>query len=189
MLRHQSGSEIKDIFTYFRDQFDNSSPNYAFETTAQSVFVGLLSTFVDKIESKDQLANVLDALVLSTKGVTPSSLFSKDRSGMQLDLLLKRIRRILESVIHTQPELRGKCVEVLMRLGLMLASPEDLIMAAQYQYKFKIDISSQLTFFSTESEIFEEPKSAIDSSTVFKVNHNAQRIQDKCDYNENGSNK
>ena len=34
MLRHQGGSEVKDVQTYFRETFDNSSAEYVFNTTA-----------------------------------------------------------------------------------------------------------------------------------------------------------
>ena len=50
------------------------------------------------------------------------------------------------------------CVELLMRMGTASANPEDLILAAQYQFEFKIDISKHLDFFLKQSELFEEPK-------------------------------
>ena len=45
-----------------------------------------------------------------------------------------------------------------MRMGAATANPEDLILAAQYQFEFKIDISRHLDFFLKQSELFEEPK-------------------------------
>ena len=47
-----------------------------------------------------------------------------------------------------------------MRIGIVSASAEYLILAAQYQFELKIDISSQLEFFLKQSEVFVEPKSA-----------------------------
>ena len=45
-----------------------------------------------------------------------------------------------------------------MRMGCASANPEDLILAAQYQFEFKIDISRHLDFFLKQSELYEEPK-------------------------------
>ena len=45
-----------------------------------------------------------------------------------------------------------------MRMGTASANPEDLILAAHYQYEYKIDISKHLDFFLKQSEVFEEPK-------------------------------
>ena len=81
---------------------------------------------------------------------------------MQIDLLLKRIRTIILSVIRSnelrEENLKAKCVELLMRMGCVSANPEDLILAAQFQFEFKIDISRHLDFFLKQSEVFEEPK-------------------------------
>ena len=45
-----------------------------------------------------------------------------------------------------------------MRMGCASANPEDLILAAQFQFEFKIDISRHLDFFLKQNELFEEPK-------------------------------
>ena len=44
-----------------------------------------------------------------------------------------------------------------MRMGTAAANPEDLILAAQYQLEYKIDLSKHLEFFLKQSEVFEEP--------------------------------
>lgn len=130
MLRHQSGSEIKDIEVYFREQFDHGTAEYAFTTTAQTAFVAILSSLADtKIT---QIEAVIDALLMSTKGIEIGALFSVDKTGMQLDLLLRRIRQIIDNIIrgNSGHGLKTKCVELLMRIGTLTTSPEDLIMAA-----------------------------------------------------------
>ena len=81
---------------------------------------------------------------------------------MQFDLVLKKIRSIVLKVIESQDlqdhSLKCMCIELLMRMGTAAANPEDLILAAQYQWEFKIDLSKHLEFFLKQSEVFEEPK-------------------------------
>ena len=69
--------------------------------------------------------------------------------GLQLDLVLKRIRLIIQSIIKSNcPDyIRQKCVELLIRVGLVGGNPEDLILAAQFQFEYQIDISKHLGFF------------------------------------------
>jgi len=47
MLRSRGGSEVKDVQTYFEKTFDNSSPEYVFNTTAQTVFIKLLTSLAN----------------------------------------------------------------------------------------------------------------------------------------------
>ena len=53
---------------------------------------------------------------------------------MQLDLIFKRIRLIVEGVLRSnaKDEIKVKCVELLIRNGLIGGNPEDLILAAQF---------------------------------------------------------
>jgi len=80
---------------------------------------------------------------------------------MQLDLLLKRIRLVIQGIIESASpkDIKIKCAELLIRMGTIAGNPEDLILAAQYQFEYKIDISKHLGFFLDQSELFEEPKS------------------------------
>ena len=38
-------------------------------------------------------------------------------------------------------------------MGLIRASPEDLLLAAQYQYDLKIDVSEELSYLCTQPEV------------------------------------
>ena len=73
--------------------------------------------------------------------------------------MLKRIRLIVKGIIKSNcPDyIRLKCVELLIRIGLVGGNPEDLILAAQFQFEFKLDISRHLEFFLDKTEIFETP--------------------------------
>ena len=127
---------------------------------------------------------------MATQGIPNGSLFKRDQQGMQIDLLLKRIREILLSILQSgaSQELKAQCVELLMRIGIAAASPEDLILAAQFQFEFKIDISKHLEFFLSQSEVFEEPKSTEqeDTGDQFQMGEK-KRIQNRCAYGGNGS--
>ena len=42
-------------------------------------------------------------------------------------------------------------------MGIARASAEDLLRAAQFQLKYKIDLTSDLEFFCKQSEVFKPP--------------------------------
>ena len=65
------------------------------------------------------------------------------------DLKSQGLRKIMVDVISSeksQGELRELCVRLLFRFGMIFASPEDLLLAAQYQFDYKIDISDELEY-------------------------------------------
>ena len=179
--------------TYFRETYDQSSSEYVFKTVAQTAFFNLLHNLANaSAQDANQLKDIIDAILMSTKGIGEGSLFSKDKEGFQFDLLMKRIRHLIVQVMgsqNTTQELRVKCTEMLMRVGMIAASPEDLILASQYQYEFKIDISRYLGMILNQSEVFEEPKSTTEESgDLFKLNKDEKkRIQNKCDYEGPGN--
>ena len=75
---------------------------------------------------------------------------------MQLDLLLKNIRQVIQGIIESASpkDIKTKCAELLIRIGTIAGNPEDLILAAQYQFEYKIDISKHLEYFLAQSELF-----------------------------------
>lgn len=89
-------------------------------------------------------------------GLEPGSLFETGIAGSQEDLRCMHLRRILVSTIQSQksePELRELCVRLLFRIGLIRASPEDLVLAGKFQLLFKIDISDELRWMCSQSEV------------------------------------
>ena len=48
-LRHQGGAEVKDLATYFKENFDTSSSEYSFMCTAQTVFLSLLTSYTEQM--------------------------------------------------------------------------------------------------------------------------------------------
>ena len=113
MLRHQGGAEVKDVMTYFRETFDQSSNSFGLITTAQSVFLKMMGGLVkNMIEQPENLSKAIEALLMATQGIPDGSLFNREGAGMQLDLLLKQIRSILLGVIQSEAamDLKIKCV-------------------------------------------------------------------------------
>ena len=53
-------------------------------------------------------------------------------------------------------------IKLLLRWGLIRASAEDLLLAAQLQQKYKVDISNELEFICKSSEIFKKPTADTD---------------------------
>lgn len=94
--------------------------------------MAVLTGLMTNVTSANQLETVIDALLMSTVGVDNGALFKRDKAGMQLDLLLRRVREIIENVIRGDSsfELKTKCVQALLRIGTLTGCPEDLIMAA-----------------------------------------------------------
>ena len=46
------------------------------------------------------------------------------------------------------------CIRLLFRIGLIMGSPEDLVLAAKFQLLFKIDISDELRWMCSQSEVY-----------------------------------
>ena len=68
-----------------------------------------------------------------------------------------RICRFLKRVIDSDEmshDLVSKCVELMLRIGLVSGSAEALVAAAHYQMKLKIDISRFLKPFLGKPEKF-----------------------------------
>jgi hypothetical protein len=47
--RHQGGAEVKDLATYFKENFDTSSSEYSFVCSAQTVFLSLLTSYTEQM--------------------------------------------------------------------------------------------------------------------------------------------
>lgn len=67
MLRHQGGAEVKDVMTYFRETFDQGSNDYAFVTSAQTIFLGMINGLVDNLmQNPENLSNAVENLLMAT---------------------------------------------------------------------------------------------------------------------------
>ena len=78
--------------------------------------------------------NVVDRLLHSMLRMEPRSLFSDDAASFNDDLCHMQMRRILLTVLERtdDQEARQLIVRLLLRWGVIRASAEDLLLAAQY---------------------------------------------------------
>ena len=81
------------------------------------------------------LRSTVEELIAASKFIFPGQLFYTDAIGFLEDLTQKRLRRVILSAISSsgkeiEPELRELCVRLFLRMGLIRASAEDLLLAA-----------------------------------------------------------
>lgn len=65
--------------------------------------------------------------------------------------------------------MRGLCIKVLLRLGKVRASAEDILRAAIYQEQYEIDLTSELEFFCMPEEEIKHEDSDDKSLGLSKV--------------------
>lgn len=152
---------MKDVITYCQESHEDSDPKYSYESTIQSVFFGLLNSMSGELAGKtEQVTLIVNTLLNMLLHVEDGKMYDVEKEGIARDLLVKRVRDFLLTFIeneNTSKELRAKCVELLMRMGLVAANAENLILAAQFQLQFEIDISRHLNFFFPLSDKFDPP--------------------------------
>ena len=67
----------------------------------------------------------------TSEGYTESVMFSQKIDGFVQDLRIQQLRALLLSVIEKErADMREMCVRILFRVGMIFASPEDLLLAA-----------------------------------------------------------
>jgi len=70
------------------------------------------------------------------------------------------VRELLLALLESSEcddELRKLCLHLLMQIGLVRASAEDLLRAAMLQQKHSIDLSRLLAFFCKQKEVWKKP--------------------------------
>ena len=70
-------------------------------------------------------------------------------NALMQDLQLKETRKLLVELLNLKKQtndVRALAIRLLFRMGMIFASPVDLLLAAQYQLDYKIDISDELAY-------------------------------------------
>ena len=136
-VRHQGGSEaMDDFFTFARKHIDaQPQPDFVYRSELQSL--QLLDADARESLATRNLAhfkNVVDRLLHATMRIDPQRLFSSEAASFSDDLCHMQMRRILLSVLERSEdqEARQLIVRLLLRWGVVRASAEDLLLAAQY---------------------------------------------------------
>ena len=194
ILRFQSqdgGGAAKDLVTYTQETFEQGNEEFGFMATTNTIFMHLLNGLTSNLAANtDGVLAVVEALLQATQGIGEGALFSYDKEGLARDLIFKRVREFLLYFIEGQFDrgLKEKCVLLMTRIGFIAGNPEDLMRAAQFQLDFEIDISNNLQYFFTRSDIYEEPTLADGDDSAAKFSHTSiggdNRIQTRCTFND-----
>ena len=196
LLRFQGTTEMKDLVSYSQETLEDGDSQFGFKATLNTVFFNLLNSLTGALAGNtDAVLAVIDALLRSTQGVQPGSMYSEDKDGLARDLLMKRVRDFLLPFIennNTPENLKSKCIELLMALGLIFGNAESLILAAQFQFTYNIDISKHLVYFFDKKDRYDPPttddqgvstdKWAISPDHTNRGNH----IQNRCSFKNGG---
>ncbi len=90
----------------------------------------------------------------------PAQKFSQDVEAFKQDLGNQKLRDALLALIDCKnydKDLKGLCIRLLLRIGLISANGENLLRAAILQKKYNIDLTDELEFFCKQSEVFKKP--------------------------------
>jgi hypothetical protein len=99
-------------------------------------------------------------MISSLQKVEPASKFKNDDKGLIDGLYLSQLRKILVGVIEDDQStgfLRDQCIRLMLYVGLVYASGQDLIYAAFAQKEHKTDLRVDLDFLCKQSEKLREP--------------------------------
>ena len=134
----------------------------------QSTFMSTPESALSQIKSNPALLKATIQNMLSVAApLEPGVHFSTDIKSFNDDLAHKNLRSVLLTSIEcpaSDAELRQLCVKLLLRIGLIRGSGEDLLHAALLQSKYKIDLTEELEYFCKQSEVFKKPLGEGDSS-------------------------
>ena len=111
-----------------------------YDTTMQSSFMSTPESALSLIKSNPALLKATIQNMLSVAApLEPGVHFSTDIKSFKDDLAHKNLRSVLIAAIEcaaSDAELRQLCVKLLLRIGLIRASGEDLLHAALLQSKY-----------------------------------------------------
>ena len=119
-------------------------PSADFDAAFQSSFLTSLEQIASTIDHHSEaFERVVTSLLEDANKMKPGSKFTKATSGFYDDLRLANLRKILSAIVESpsaSASLRLNCVRLMLRLGVVFASAEDLLNAAMLQQKFKLDL-------------------------------------------------
>ena len=99
-------------------------------------------------------------MISSLKRCEPGSKFQNDDKGLIDGLYLTQLRNLLVGVIEDDQStafLKDQCIRLLLYVGLVYASGQDLIYVAFAQKEHKIDLRADLEYLCKQSEKLRAP--------------------------------
>ena len=150
--RSKGGSEsLEDFFTYVRKKLNSAENIQQYQGVANSTLLCTLDSVLDLIKKEPvMLKQTIKELLESSQPLSQGALFNQELEGFYTDLKYAKLRSVLIRIIEsesTDAELRELSVKLMLRLGKIMDSGEDLLRAALYQKHYKINVISELEFF------------------------------------------
>ena len=137
--RYQGGNNLDDFFTYANKFMQEKESGIHAVLVQNSILLCTPETVVNMIKSDANVLKVaVEQLLASKKLIGAGQLFVDNTQERYLydDLYNMKLRHVLVSVIKSDEsagELRELSIKLLLRMGLVSASAEDLLRAALYQ--------------------------------------------------------
>ena len=125
---------MDDFFTFARKYVEKQESTYVFESELNSTLLANPKMVASLLTANPEIVkNTVQRLLAASEKILPQKLFSVEAKGFKEDLVYMQLRRLLVAVIEQDVgETRALSVKLLLRWGLMRASAEDLLLAAQY---------------------------------------------------------
>ena len=78
---------MKDLITYSQETLEDGDTQFGFKATLQTVFFNLLNSLTGALAGNtDAVLAVVEALIKSTQGVAPGSMYTEEKEGLARDL-------------------------------------------------------------------------------------------------------
>ena len=126
---------------------------------------------------KEFILNLVSEMLEQARGVGQGDFVKGAFKHLHHDLKLLRLRKLLSIIIRSAnsgDELRSQAIRLLLRLGYMFSSAHDMLLAAEFQKEYSVDISYDLMPLLDKSESFlkfvvVKPSSESDGPSFCKI--------------------
>lgn len=134
--RQEVAAEAKsDFFAFAKEYMAGQDAKFNYNGALSTSFFANQSTIVSLLsDNVDVVKSTIQHLLVTCENMGDKSLFSVDHKGFQDDLIHQKLRSIVLAVLNSEQadtELKTLCVKLILRWGIVRASGEDLLLAAQ----------------------------------------------------------
>ena len=157
MTRHKNGSTIDDLLEHARKAESDLQQDQAFTSAFRSIVLCSPSALKYMLANEPGFVrDLLEGLLEQTRGVTLGyQKNNADTKSLAEDVRLKQLRALLIEVVNNNQadqDLKTSAVRLMLRLGYIFGSAQDLLMAADLQETLCLDISWDLMPLLDKSE-------------------------------------
>ena len=136
--RQESASEAKaDFFAFAKEYMSGQDAKFNYSGALATSFFANQSTILSLTsQNRELVKSTVQHMLVTLEKMPEKSLFSVDHKGFQDDLLYQKLRKILMAILESSEqeadeELKTLCLRLILRWGIVRASAEDLLLAAQ----------------------------------------------------------